>query len=66
MGHALARYFAFCNFVWVHKTLRLSPAKSAGITDRLWSMEDIIVRIDADAPAPSAALTRSGVPDISD
>jgi hypothetical protein len=50
--HALALYFAFYNFVRIHKTLRMSPAMAAGITDRLWSMEDIVARIDADAPAP--------------
>jgi len=50
--HALALYFVFYNFCRIHKTLRMSPAMAAGITDRLWSMEDIIARIDADAPAP--------------
>jgi IS1 family transposase len=50
--HALALYFAFYNFVRVHKTLRMSPAMAAGITDRLWSLEDIVARIDANAPAP--------------
>jgi hypothetical protein len=50
--HALALYFASYNFCRIHKTLRMSPAMAAGITDRLWSMEDIIARIDADAPAP--------------
>jgi IS1 family transposase len=50
--HALALYFAFYNFCRIHKTLRMSPAMAAGITDRLWSLEDIIARIDADAPAP--------------
>jgi len=50
--HALALYFAFYNFCRIHKTLRVSPAMAAGITDRLWSLEDIIARIDADAPAP--------------
>lgn len=50
--HALALYFAFYNFVRVHKSLRMSPAMAAGVTDRLWSLEDIVARIDADAPAP--------------
>lgn len=50
--HALALYFAFYNFVRIHKTLRMSPAMAAGITDRLWSMEDIVARIDANAPDP--------------
>lgn len=50
--HALALYFAFYNFCRIHKTLRMSPAMAAGITDRLWSLEDIVDRIDADAPKP--------------
>jgi len=50
--HAIALYFAFYNFCRIHKTLRVSPAMAAGITDRLWSFEDIIARIVADAPAP--------------
>ncbi len=51
--HALALYFVFYNFTRIHKTLRMSPAMAAGITDRLWSLEDVIARIDADAPAPA-------------
>lgn len=50
--HALALYFAFYNFCRIHKTLRLTPAMAAGITDRLWSLEDIVTEIDARAPAP--------------
>jgi IS1 family transposase len=49
--HALALYFAFYNFVRIHKTLRMSPAMAAGITDRLWSLDDIVAKIDAMAPA---------------
>lgn len=45
--HALALYFAFYNFCRIHKTLRVTPAMAAGITDRLWSLEDIAERIDA-------------------
>ncbi|GGF28972.1 hypothetical protein GCM10011611_38820 [Aliidongia dinghuensis] len=40
--HALALYFAFYNFCRVHKSLRVSPAMAAGVSDRLWSMEDIV------------------------
>lgn len=51
--HALALYFAFYNFVRIHKTLRMSPAMAAGITDRLWSLEDIVAKIDEMAPPPA-------------
>ena len=51
--HALALYFAFYNFCRIHKTLRVSPAMAAGVTDRLWSLDDIVARIDAMAPAPA-------------
>ncbi len=47
--HALALYFAFYNFCRVHKSLRMSPAMAAGITDRLWSLEDVVAAIDARA-----------------
>lgn len=48
--HALALYFAFYNFVRMHKSLRMTPAMAAGITNRLWSMEEIVARIDAANP----------------
>ena len=52
--HALALYFAFYNFCRIHKTLRVTPAMAAGITDRLWSLDDIVAKIDAMAPEPKA------------
>src|SRR5207302_8486174 len=39
--HQLALYFVFYNFTRMHKTLRMTPAMAAGISDRLWSMDDI-------------------------
>ena len=51
--HALSLYFVFYNFCRIHKALLMSPAMAAGVTDRLWSFEDVIARIDADAPAPA-------------
>lgn len=48
--HALALYFVWYNFVKVHKTLRMSPAMAAGITDKLWSIEDIAALVEASEP----------------
>ena len=38
---AVALHFAYYNFVRVHKTLRVTPAMEAGITDRIWSLREI-------------------------
>jgi IS1 family transposase len=40
--HALALYFVWYNFVKMHKTLRMSPAMAAGVSDRLWDMTDLV------------------------
>lgn len=50
--HALALYFAFYNFCRIHKTLRVTPAMAAGITDRLWLLGDIVAKMDAMASEP--------------
>lgn len=44
--HALALYFVYYNFVKIHKTLRVTPAMAAGLTDTLMGMDDIIALID--------------------
>ncbi len=48
--HALSLYFVFYNFCRIHKSLRVTPAMAAGITDRLWSLEDVVGQIDAREP----------------
>jgi IS1 family transposase len=45
--HALALYFMVYNFVRIHKTIKTTPAMQAGISDHLWSMEDIAKLIEA-------------------
>lgn len=50
--HALSLYFTFYNFARIHKALRMSPAMAAGISDRLWSMEDIVALIDTQEGEP--------------
>jgi hypothetical protein len=37
----------FYNFCRIHKTLKVTPAMAAGVTEKLWNMEDIVALIDA-------------------
>lgn len=41
--HAISFYFMVYNFVKIHKSIKTTPAMEAGVTDFLWSMEDIVV-----------------------
>ena len=34
-------YFAY-NFIKIHRTLRMSPAMAAGVSDRLWEVSDLV------------------------
>lgn len=38
----LALHFAYYNFVRIHGSLRVTPAMAAGVTDRTWTLEDLI------------------------
>lgn len=40
--HSLAIYFMHYNFVRIHQTLRVTPAMAAGVTDRLWELDDMV------------------------
>jgi hypothetical protein len=50
--HMVALYTVWYNFVRIHKTLRVAPAMAAGLSDRLWSIDDIVALIDARAEPP--------------
>lgn len=50
-AHMVALYALWYNFVRIHKTLRVTPAMAAGVTDRLWSMEDVAKFCEPQAPA---------------
>lgn len=44
--HAMSFYFMVYNFVRIHASVKCSPAMAAGVTDTLWSMEDIVMMAD--------------------
>jgi hypothetical protein len=39
---ALALHFAYYNFCRIHATLRVTPEMAAGITDRIWGLEELL------------------------
>jgi hypothetical protein len=49
-AYAVAVYYMHYNFVPRHQTLRVSPAMEAGVTDHLWTIEDILSLV----PQPKA------------
>ena len=55
--HMVALYTVWYNFCRIHKSLKVTAAMAAGLTDRLWSMEDIVALIDAAAPKPGRPAT---------
>jgi hypothetical protein len=48
-GHAVALYFMHYNFCRVHKTLRVTPAMEAGLTDHVWSLLDVVNLLESKA-----------------
>ncbi len=52
---AVAIYFMHYNFCRVHQSLRVTPAMAAGITDHVWSLEEVC----ALAPKPVSAAKKA-------
>ena len=46
-GHSVAVHYMYYNFARVHMTLRSTPAMKAGVTDHLWSIEEIVGLLDS-------------------
>ena len=38
---AVALHFAYYNFARIHKTLRVTPAMEAGVSDRIWAIGNL-------------------------
>ncbi len=43
---AIALHFMYYNFARIHQSLRMSPAMAAGVTDKLWDVEDIVALLE--------------------
>lgn len=53
-AHAVALHMMYYNFVRIHKTLRVTPAMAAGVSDRLWEIADIAKLVGDAEKAPKA------------
>ncbi len=41
LAHAVSLHFMYYNFGRIHKSLRVTPAMEAGVTDHVWTLEEI-------------------------
>jgi len=48
--HAISLHYMFYNFGRIHKSLSISPAMEAGVTDHLWTLEEIASLAPEDKP----------------
>ncbi len=53
-GHAVALHYMHYNFCRVHQTLRVTPAMEAGISDHVWSIEEVVILLEEDARRKAA------------
>jgi hypothetical protein len=44
--HAIALHYMHYNFARYHQSLRCSPAMAAGVSKKLWNIEDIVSLLD--------------------
>src|SRR5437667_6478018 len=46
LEHAVALHYMHYNFCRIHQTLRVTPVMEAGISDYVWSLDELIALLD--------------------
>jgi hypothetical protein len=46
--HAIALHYMHYNFCRIHQSLRVTPAMEAGVSDHVWSIEEIVALLDSE------------------
>jgi len=62
-GAALSLHFAWYNWCRIHESLRVTPAMEAGLTDHVWTVEELVVAARAEPIPPPGPLTPIPSPD---
>ena len=52
-AYAVALHFMYCNYVRIHQTLRVTPAMESGLSDHVWSIEELLQMADGYMPKPA-------------
>lgn len=50
--HSVALHFMHYNFCRIHQSLRVTPAMEAGVSDHVWSLEEIVALIESANATP--------------
>jgi hypothetical protein len=53
-GHSVALHFMHYNFCRIHKTLKVTPAMEAGLTDHVWTLDELVGLLDNKAASVTA------------
>lgn len=64
-AHMVAIYAIWYNWIRIHKTLRVTPAMAAGISETVMNWSDIVEAMDADQPAKKRGPYKKTVEEIS-
>lgn len=47
LRHAVAIHYMHYNFCRIHKSLRVTPAMEAGLTDHVWTLGELVSLLEA-------------------
>lgn len=50
LEHAVSLHFMHYNFARIHKSLRVTPAMEAGVSDHVWTLEEIAALVPVEVP----------------
>ena len=53
-AHAVALHFMHYNFARIHRSLRVTTAMEAGVSDHVWSLDDIVGLLEKSESAAAA------------
>ncbi len=61
-AHMVAIWAVWYNFIRIHKTLRVTPAMAAGLSDTVLDWSDFVALMDAETPkgGPRGPYKKSG------